>query len=99
VAKVARRSEPGITSARTLRGSEDGSPSGGGEVGSARVSEAMGDRRAAHPAERGESGDPEGEECVPPRRGEPRRVRGRANGVSTGKALAVEIQAEAAGSP
>ena len=46
-----------------------------------------------------EAETPEGEECVPPRCGEPRRVRGRANGVSTGKALAVGIQAEAAGSP
>ena len=45
------------------------------------------------------SGDPGGRRVRPPPRGEPRRVRGRANGVSTGKALAVGIQAEAAGSP
>ncbi len=89
---VALHSEPGIISARTLRGSEGDNTIRREQGGTA------GDTGVRQPIRRGEE-RAEGGECVPPRRGEPRRVRGRANGVSTGKALAVGIQAEAAGSP
>ena len=122
---VALRSEPGITSARTLRGSEGVNTirrEQGGTAGDTGVRQPIrrGEEREKPRSVRGginrsserawaagrnsvamatRSGDPGGRRVRPPPRGEPRRVRGRANGVSTGKALAVGIQAEAAGSP